>query len=567
MRADEQQTAKNPNQELEDIIAGALENLCEVIEEKIAAKLKVYLIALSRKMPRIINWYLRHYEDLNPETQEHTAEIKERLRAIIDKDAIYASEIAIPLLFNKAEDLDRCCILVLDDIVLSGDSISSACDDVYYLTDIKPEIWCIYAYERAPMPENASLENIYVACGGLDRCQSIARLRELAQLIRRYELPTDIEYPMVKISYKGDSEKWEALRRDYREYTERNFETYTIPADNNASSARIESYNVLINGRPTVYANDFSKLRFFHYTDEIRLALFTPNVINIEVLRRVSLFNAQQYRDIWKMVLERALQSTPRATEEDADIFYGPAFEMHREKLLMVFANYLFSLSSGIRHFEDYINDTGCADQNNQEASSSNGTDKTPYLREVCLNVEEDDLAILVGRELASEITQRINNIINNHIVSTSVHTYVNLPDMLVPEPLRARYNEAKYNVMTAGKNKSVQTDLTGIFRAAYDTENRFAQENEPLYNGFPQVNSESMIQETIQGLLTYLSTFYLIGETTYSRREELEKDINEWLDIHIDSGEVIPRYIHVGSSDGRRFRRRYFHASHLFGE
>lgn len=512
---------------------------------------KVYLIALSRKMPRVINWAL-NYLPVNK---------REDFRKTVD-NCIYTTELAIPIVFKEPLP-DNAYILILDDIIIKGDTLRNAVNDIFYITGINPDVWCFCVFNGVFAPLNVG--SIELACNkGLTKLEAIETLESISKLICQHELPTDIEYPILHCSKEalgGAESAEESFHKLWHSLTVDKI-NYTIPSEeSNRIKSHIKSYNIVFNeGSYNPYCNDFAKLRIFEAYDEYRIASFAPNLLSESMLNDSNLFSNEKYAYIWNVIQQEILtwHSSKEKTQgynevNNIYIHLSEGFEYRRDRLRMVIACYLFSLSSAIRGLTEFTRE-------NQLTSR--------WLFNAHISVR--DFQLLVGEKLATRLQDKFEEIIRGKELSNSIRTYVVLPESIVDYPFFELYIKQKNDFAEKyaqdsfeSGNSALYKCLRSIFKAGY--EHGLNKELSP----FSPLNYESSTQETIAGLIDALIIAYYKRNSNYSPEQAkllLNKEINEWLDYYIDRGYVIPRYQRVTDGHHTFFWRRFFHASHLMG-
>lgn len=482
---------------------------------------KVVVIALSRKMPRLITWIKERF--LSPEEANHFYEL-------INSDyCIYTTEHAIPFVFSDAELLN-CPILILDDMYVTGETIQGVSDEVFALTGHRPYFLSLYAYSRN-FRENSVNSNL-----GTNISKSLPRLldsipearnimRHFSELIENTQLPIDMEFPILHLDREEkfsdeDGTAISAIIDNLRKsqpdsrYSEKNVNGFPV----NFTQLIEKDINRL-------YNNDFAKLRVFNHEEEVRIVCYAPNILGDKQVLNPELFSNVNYHWLWKNLLENTI-SDPVTSQYDYIISdedrlrHRLSYRLH--KSLIVFANYMFSLSTMIRQKTDYSN---------------------PY-QSFHAEIRRDDLALLVGPALANQYARILNGLYQNNVTSDSLRQELNLPALLVTDNAESEYN---YLSTTAVFNeKTVESAIKKMIASAYSICSNYRKDGIP---------SETYILESFQSLYNKPSVKFqgLAGEM----------EINRVIDDLIDSGFLVPVYERVADENETLYWRRFFRATH----
>lgn len=531
-----QQTTPLPSMTREQVIAG-IEHLTDLIESLVAQDKTVYIISLSRKMPRIITWAGK--------LAETTAQ---RLRDALDR-CVYTTELAIPIVFQGKLDPQKNSILILDDVIINGETVSNTCSDIHYVTGIKPDFWCFCVYQRALMPLDAREAHLY-SKELYSELEAANVLYSISSIISENELPTDLEFPILHIPRSADPH---LAAEDFTEDFTSDLRAYSLPdALPEAPRSLIPSRTLLTTGIGgyDMQATELEKARLFIYDDEYRLTLFAPTTLTENLLRESDLYTDPLYNRIWQTV-SNAIRSCCPVGRQTPDGFgrVDSQFAYHRDRLRAITANYLFSLSTMLLRYRSL-----------RESMTEDGIRKTEQMR-LAARISASDLALLFGPDVAEKILPDLQAIVHNDIISMRPIEFGTLPDTYAPEEYLTEYLGRKVMLANDAEGHSLPKTILRMFAEAY----RIVGKDK--HDAFSSINAEKTIHETIHGLADALIGAALFRSEILDEQKKtrIQREINRVLDLLIDMGIVIPRYQRVyNSSREYLYWRRYFHGSHM---
>lgn len=518
-------------------LAQHLKKLNDLINTQLEAGREVYLIALSRKMPRVITWTLKN--------DEIEKDFRDTFRQTIEK-CNYTSELALPFVLDKNTPKDA-YILILDDIIINGDTMAKAASDVYYLTGIKSEVWCFFGYENARWPKYVS--NIHISYNHPLKFEEARKtLKIFTEIICKYELPTDIEYPLIHIKlFNGKSSEEESMYADVSRSIEHAIDRYCQSKKNyeipNGKFCKqlenhIKSRTILTNTKlDDFYGNDFSKIRIFKYEDELKIASYAPIIIKDRSLNDVGLLSNSRYKRIWGAVID-AINSTETANIDDLNTYDHKnciaGYEYRKERLKMIWACWLISLSKAIEEIGSLLDD--------QQISA--------------LKIDLEDIQILAGESFGNLIIGMINELIQNRVTTESIIEFADYPETIVADNKANDYINARVNKMQQMSKDSYDRQLLEIFKAGYTVKG-----SKPIFE-FLNLNLENSVQESMRSIITLLEISFLANTAELKAKAKMEA--NKWIDHYIDLGYIVPRYQRITNHNRETYWRRYFHSSHL---
>jgi hypothetical protein len=451
---------------------------------------KVVIIALSRKMPRLLEWI----ENNNTSFKEEFSRLK--------KSCVYTTEHSIPLVFNEG---DSAKVFILDDLIRTGQTVQSVVDEVFSLTTHIPTVLAPFKFVDASI-QNCELSFVQE----LTEKETETISKGICDIIQQSNLPVDMEYPIVKTRDCGILENREPI----------NVLHYQVDSSNSSNFAYI-----LEDETRYYFNNDFAKLRFFRDANGIKVVPFAPNIFSESALITDKLFVNEKYKSMYRMVLDRM------DVEKDYWLKWNSLNEEsgERKRLLRIFrtltvwANYLFSLSAFIR----FKAQGGCA-------------------HDTAYRVEEEDLELILGKNLAQALQPGLNCLIKDDEVSPSTRELLNVPSVRIHPKLIGTYKVFKYRAVLG--STTVEEALRHIFNTCKSVQNISRQH-------YIESMDSIVPEETYESLFEALSMRFDIRESKLK--------VYRWIDQQVDRGYIVPRYEQVVGEFDTHYWRRYFRVSH----
>lgn len=484
----------------------------------------IVIIALSRKMPRLITWI---------EEKVLSSEEAKSFRSLIhNPHCIYTTEHAIPFVFSQ-NNMKEAKVLILDDMIVTGETIQGVSDEIYTLTGHRPSYLSLYAYIKNQKKGTATpsigtniSEDLPKQLNNIQEARKV--MRQFSEKIEETQLPIDMEFPILHIKKRNEIPDNDTLDRIINELRSRQpkarYRIHKIGGQDRDFTQLIEKdINRLFN-------NDFAKLRLFRHENEARLICYAPNILGDRQVMDPALFTNERYRQLWQDLSVNSIIADPIKdqydhiiTEEDR-IRHRLSSRLH--KSLVVFANYMFSLSMMIRQKPDYI-----------EALPDN---------EYKIELRREDLALLIGPQLASRHIDLLNELFQNSITSDSFRQEVNLPDLLATDNVKAEYIFVSTSAIF--KSLTVEEAIKKLFAASYSVCSNFNEHNDSSIKG-------EYVMESFQSLYNKPSMLF--------QGLEGEMDVNYVIDHLIDEGFIVPVYERVRNENDTHYWRRFFRATH----
>lgn len=433
-------------------------------------------------------------------------------------------------------------VIIVDDLIVFGDTVESVYENVYCLTKIKAKIVAMAASQRF----HNSLRSKNVVYPNLDDASCPDILPDF--LIPAYTARNswdiismrhsiDLEHTILRVNIDSHMVQ-EKIADKLRDALSNVFPeesvyivTHTIPF----SHKKTYSVSVVFhkNGE-NIINNDFSKLRFFISDSEIRIVSYAPNIWDIPLMEVNSLrFNTERLSNIW-LTLRDTLTSVSISEDSESKTEFDDKFIlgelMSRVELSgVVMANYLVSF------------DNICVKKNKLSKVFELAFGTKPQFE-----INREDLDLIIGTKLSNEIVPELENAFENATseVSVIMRTMLSQEDIstpLIPQLEMDNYKEER--ILDVFMTANVYSALSLIF-------NRLS-----VKFGLIDVRREDRIKvgETFSSLLNILSNRYT--------QDDLVEYVHRWIDSRIDLGVVVPKYEYTIGSLGFRIWRRYFRA------
>lgn len=406
----------------------------EIAQNILKSGRKLYIIAISRKMPRFFSWLTRHEAEYGIVG----------LREILDS-AEYTTEHALPFLFTE-DTTDDYEVVVVDDSMVLGNTVRRVSKDVVAFTSGKKPIVSILVSSDNGYIDMGYIKNLH--CPNKTRDEIVAQwLDFVSRCNAKSELPVDVEFPIIHIS--GTSIE------SYRNQIEK-----TIPASDwyeLKGDALSTSINVLLDEEIVELTSlDFAKSRCFFYKEDVKLSVFSPFAI-----LQSSIFGGYIFRDpnmnwIWELINRSVRLRSEKRTYQS----------------MVVVINYLNAINTLKRNKELILP---------QDAND--------------WKIRVSDLQLIIGKKLAIQIISQLSALLSDNHKQSFLVTHTGLPDMYVPKELETSYilqrkflaaerrgdhnigllisnifNQARYDHSIMGHNTSIFHRMHSAFFESYDS-------------------------------------------------------------------------------------------------
>lgn len=483
--------------------------LFSMIEDIEKRGYKPMLIALSRKMPRFLDWVI--------ETRANGVLPANIVKVISDVEL--TTELAIPFIFQST-DTSKYEFIILDDIIIYGSTLRNVSDDLYLLTNKESHVSCILRRQHTGYVRRV-IQKEYEDIPETDEKEVESFIDSISTIVEEKQLPIDLEFPIFSIEEDGTHTYPRMVESIVKESFIHGIQTYIIGKNGSRFSMNLSS-------RDTVGSNnDFSKFRFFQKTGidnskSLAFEVISPMVIAKSDLLSLSqnLFEEEAYEHIWTVTTYgiRSYLYTLTPTEH---FLKWDILKTNFARTLCVWASYLYSLSTYIKNASKII---------------------PQYLRKKVL-LRYEDLELVMGKVEASSIYPVLVSLIENEIVAVSFKDKVSdLPQSFSPRAFENELQTSK--IISAFLSESVTDIFTDIFRYQHYSNPKFSNK----YISFER----PFFGETYDSLEESYKTNFA-GPEYYIA-------LHQWVDENIDMGYVVPKYEVVISKSGSHYWKRYFH-------
>lgn len=474
----------------------------EFLEPMLATDREIYLIAVSRKMPRFLKWI---------QSEFLPGDLRNEFNDLIARCHL-TTEIALPFIFLEHRDPAEYEVVVIDDSILLGNTMRRVVDDVVRHAGKKPYVSVVYASEMA-LAQPIDAEEFLLPTRKLMLQGEMEQwLAFVSSEIRVSSLPVDVEFPVVTIPGFRHQKALDSLAT---------LQGYEIEGD-----GCLRSINFIVESKldKTTTSLDFAKLRCFYSGSddgkEGRVAIFTPYAVPQSVLSDRSFFDDDPLGTAWRMLLDAAGVSEDNQPKDERTL-----------RSLVVMANYLLSVANAVSLRDEII-------------SWSNGA----------LCFDPADIQLLVGRDMAESIAELMAEAFSRGDSRKRLAGRPNLPVRVVSDSIKTTY---ELMLSVAGMEYLMDNNVEALIEKIFsqsDYIDGIVTSDSPLH-----LLLSSGIYESFAGLARQLSDY-----THISRLEEVSL-AERWLRVHkfvdsmIDHGRIVPKYQKVTTPAGTPFWRRFF--------
>lgn len=479
---------------------------------------KKIIIAMSRKMPRLLNW-IRRIKKIN-----------------INSNYTLVTEHAIPFCLHENPDAE---IKIIDDALYFGSTIDNVTQNIAWCTGKeKIEVYPILRANANKKLFYAKFEDSFKEINELDLPYfTTLTVKNILSLGK----PMDVEYPILTFKREvsqemGSSDNWTGLLKDCFNGKQVYKIEHEIFDEKIHQYRKNVNYTVLLNdagnNNRSRYDSDFIKLRIYVTKDTIRIVSYAPLSINEEDLVESSkLFENTDFKSLWNLVVSKASKVS------DSILDFGHValrdlrsqeYEISRLKSLVIWANYLSSYSMLLMYKESIIKFT-----------RSIGFQPFP-------EIKEEELCYLLGPQLVSEVKEELGLLYlssNGGPIKNQAYDYNLLPQNNIPFDFEEEYYER--NRQSWSRCKFVSQALSAMFT------------NQHFCIGMSSSKSDIDRYRKLHFGVSYASIYSdLMSYFRYD--EKLLTDIHHWIDQKIDEGCISPKYERVALGDRYVWRRMF---------
>lgn len=482
---------------------------------------RIILIAISRKMPRIFEWIKTKWLPSLTETDGKRTYL-EKFEALDRCNLV--SEHAIPFLWADCSDTSKNTpIFVVDDIIISGQTMSRVSSDIYAYTKKEPFISTIFKYRDASIECTGGFIESSEGKKGYTELTESEEVKDwskyLCQIIKSSSLPMELEFPAFHIENKT----YEELR-SYMENASANAKLTPYSLGEEKKNFTL----ILENELRWIYNHDYPRLRLFEKDKGATLESSAPRVVSMGDIKNPGLFTTAPYNEIWKTLTDSI--SPKEADSGDDDLSFENTMRIEHRKLLslVVWANYLYSFSVVM-----------------------NCCRATAILKEFPGHpqVKTEDVALLCGPYLAEGITEKLNSIAEMRVVEprgTEVYHDTKMYISIDDEKYEKEYTSLRASV---GLNSnSIEEAIIDLFQKQYDMKKKALSDEDCMSDRFD-------FGETIQSLQELFDFRFKDPES----EDKYIADLNKAIDQGIDEGRLSPLYYELIDSTGVTCWRRFY--------
>lgn len=490
------------------------ESLANKIDSCLKEEKKVYVIALSRKMPRFFDWLKQSVEK-----QMITLPNVIYLCKLLNSDRVeVTTEYAIPLVFDGyLKSSKNIAGIIADDVIIYGATLQRVSMQWWAFSGEVPYVIALFRGEDGVI--SSILESDFtIKMTHSDKMSLETALDQISRNIHSTSLPIDIEYPLIYSELPYETVKDYIIANCPSEWIK-----YDVKSDSYKDSA--ESFSVLlVNGKNDGYTNDHAKIRLFKKSSGCCLEMIAPSYVNVSRLKKRGLFDFDtqannKYSKAWLSVFEAL-----HIDEDDGNAIFATIQKDQINQAilssLIIWAEYLYCLSAFVRNrfkfFPEYSN----------------------------FNIHEEDLALILGKNVANGVFKEIVNIIKEDVSLNLEFDPIILQEYVNPEEFRDVYFRELASVLKEGVSVAANLDaLYSLSHFSSDLGRLMSQKN---------VMGHHCIGESFESLTQRI---------THMHRGDIEllTKINNWVDVRIDECRLAPKYVIVKGSDNQRYFRRLF--------
>lgn len=312
------------NVELNQAIEDWLTNLSNTLDGIHKRGNRPIMLALSRKMPRFIEWIKVKYK---------TYAAKQSWDLILNTEL--STELAIPFYFIN-QKVTQAEFILLDDFVIHGTSLSNIADLLELLTGQKSHVSCIFRHRKAVCP-NKVIKNEFDLIKELGQKELDEQIDIISDIVKHYQLPIDMEFPVFEIENNVEDLFVE-------ETLDSKYETNSSSAGFTKSSKRFPVTQSTGNN------TDFFKIRYFRNQYNSIFEVYAPSIFsNDELLsQKAEIFSQQSYQDLWDRTTKE-IRLFLKGDTTMSNVTLLNTLSTNFLRTLSVWANYLYSLSSYLK--------------------------------------------------------------------------------------------------------------------------------------------------------------------------------------------------------------------------
>lgn len=473
-----------------DIFEQSLKALQRHIEEDYELSSNTYIVALSRKGPRLLECLFG-----DRLSQYHVV-----------------TEYALPFLFKQlAEHQEKQYkIMIVDDAIYFGSTLGGVYHEILaykemYNIDLQVNAYTAIKSENAPTISGLNIICDYTVSSGYSHFFA----KNVMAVIRGLHTSMEVDFPRIcySMATKVDIDKLYDLLQDY--YPQK---VYKVVNKENAS------VNILL--KP-VQGSFFNKIRIYVDGSNIHVVTMTPRVVidGEEILEQLFVYANEPFPVFWNQLIKYNLEAIKK---------YRPDVSRSVKKVLVALADYIYS-------FNTFLGERGVLED----------LFVTQFGGMIKSSIRHEDVGYLLGTKTLCEgfcgilndfLLTKKNSILEYRInlikfSEKEVYESLNFPEKEERETL------SLHNMHMIRNSRSQTQALSAIFFNQTLLIERWSRKKDlcnydRLHFGY-----------TFQSISNIL--------TQYARYEQTSEDLirmHAWIDKRIDHGCIVPQYIIDGS-------------------
>lgn len=496
----------------------------ELVNKLRADGLQVILVAMSRKMPRLIERVNQLYRDGD------------------FKNFLFVSEHVLPYILRNFDPKHQ-CIVIADDAMYYGSTINRISGYIRAITGQKPHVCPVIVSEVVGELSHAEVHKKDDQIIHVDNIPFLTTHN--AEWIIRLCRPIDVEFPILHFNIPSAEKNKEERLLDILKKKFNDCDVYPVKHivyNEKGEKKPVYSYNVLPQ-TGTVYDRwnkDFCKIRFFVSDKKIQVISFAPGILPGDVLNdSCPLFTDNRIQQLWEDIRNYQVGNwpdvLPEAIENDLLVeVIENAYKKQCDRSKIMWANYLASFLYLLEQKETIVE-----------------TLTEVYGKDVLNDAKfmDEDTRLLLPVDKVEDITKTLTHCFKegrkDNSVFNGLHSAVLANQELSPEEYVNGYSK------TLSRNlqrcRTADEALSILFSSQH-----FFIDNGRLTKDALQRTQRLGFGITYTALENKLS--FPIGING------LWQNIHRWVDKNIDEGTVKPKYERV-EVDGKVYWVRMFRA------
>lgn len=494
------------------------ESLSKQIRYGISSGKKVYVIALSRKMPRFFDWLQKSVKKQTIKSLQ----VISLCKLLSSEEVEVTTEYAIPLILGGYSGFpkDKIAGIIADDVIIWGATLQRISMQWWAFSGEVPYVIALFRGMSGVIASILESDST-IAMPLLDNKELEAAVYTISKNIHSTSLPIDIEYPLI---YSNES--YETIKNFITNNCPPGI-TYEVKSEFYKDSSESLSM-LLVDSRNDGYTNDHAKIRLFKKATGCCIEMIAPSYVNVLKLKDGKLFDSDDdtndslYTKAWLSVFNVLHIEKEDENKIFTTIVQNDQINQAKLSLLIIWAEYLYCLSAFVRNCHKF------------------------FPQEANYNIHKDDLAIILGKGMANVVFNEITSILTEKRIYKPTYEPIVLQEYINPEELRDVYYRRLAAELKDGV--SVNDNLDALYKVSHFSSDIYRSMN------IKNVTGHHCIGESFESLIHRIE-----HKHKHLDNNELFIDINKWVDVRIDECKLAPKYEIVIGSDNQRYFRRFF--------